>query len=241
MSATTIKILMVIFMIMDHVVVFFPDIFPIWFRYFGRIVSPTFLYLVIYNFKNTSKQLSYILRLLYITIIIYIGNFLLGYIFNDYFLVVYNVNIFASITTTLLVIYFFDKLYKVYNDIDLMTFKKISRLIVYILSIIILAIFSISMDGSIAYVILGIIFYNTINDRPKLIISYIIFTIIIYLLTGNIFFNNIGYLEFQYFMIFALIPILGFNYTYGKYRLKYFFYIFYPLHLWLLFIMRNLN
>ncbi|WP_375709512.1 TraX family protein [Latilactobacillus curvatus] len=43
----------------------------------------------------------------------------------------------------------------------------------------------------------------------------------------------------QWMMIFAIIPILLYNGQKGR-SMKYFFYLFYPIHIWLLFILASL-
>ncbi len=93
-------------------------------------------------------------------------------------------------------------------------------------------------EGGFIFVILGIIFYIFKDNKKNLCISYIIFCILILLLGYNssaplesMFIWNI-----QYFMILALPFLMLYNGEKGK-DIKYFFYIFYPAHIYLLTIL----
>src|SRR5690554_2561402 len=62
MSTTTLKIIALLLMLIDHIEQFIPGI-PIWFSWLGRMSAPLFLYCVIWGFTYTSDKAKYLTRL----------------------------------------------------------------------------------------------------------------------------------------------------------------------------------
>jgi len=46
MTTFSLKILALVFMVIDHIGLFFPDA-PIWFRYIGRMSAPIFIFCMV--------------------------------------------------------------------------------------------------------------------------------------------------------------------------------------------------
>lgn len=74
------KILMLIFMLLDHISSFIPGS-PVWFHWIGRVVAPVFFYLLVDGFIHTSSKSNYIKRLLIAAQVMFIGNTVLVFAF----------------------------------------------------------------------------------------------------------------------------------------------------------------
>ncbi|SHE68997.1 TraX family protein [Clostridium fallax] len=74
------KILMLIFMLLDHISSFIPGA-PIWFHWIGRVVAPVFFYLLVDGFLHTRSKENYIKRMLIAAEIMFIGNTILAFVF----------------------------------------------------------------------------------------------------------------------------------------------------------------
>ncbi|MEG2195499.1 MAG: TraX family protein [Terrisporobacter sp.] len=79
MDRFKLKVIMIIFMLLDHMAVFF-DGMPIWFRYVGRVVLPVFLYLLVEGYFKTSSRNNYLKRLLIAAEIMFLGNSIISII-----------------------------------------------------------------------------------------------------------------------------------------------------------------
>lgn len=143
--------------------------------------------------------------------------------FKYVILVNLQTNMFLTMLFILLILSNFDK------------YRETGRFI-YILNISILCVGALFTEGSYIAVILAFIFYLYWN-RVKL--QYIVYLIvsIIYSVYGYIFNKTLPY---QVFMVFSLIPIHFYNHKKGK-EMKYFFYVFYGLHLIILYIIWSID
>ena len=82
MSSSTLKIIALFFMIIDHVGYFFPHLAPSWFRIIGRISFPLFMFLFIESYFHTSSKKAYFCRLFKYAIAMFSVNCLTIYIFK---------------------------------------------------------------------------------------------------------------------------------------------------------------
>lgn len=206
-------------MTIDHIgVILYPDF--ILFRMIGRLAFPFFAYLIAIGLRSTKKPVKYMLTLL-----------IFGFISQIPYFLAFNIqpferlNIFFSLFLGALVLYFFKK-------------KNIIAIIPILLSLII------NFEGSI-YVILTIIFMNLLLDDKKIGVIILLALNLPFLLESNIEAN------IQVFAVFSL-PIILFHLL-KKIKLevkisdgsilylirKYFFYVYYPLHLLILFSISN--
>ena len=202
-------------MTIDHIgLIFYPDV--ITFRMVGRLAFPFFAYLVAQGMKSTKKPMKYIFTLL---------SF--GFISQIPYFMAFNIqpferlNIFFSLFFGAITIYFFKK-------------KSLLAFIPIILSLVINA------EGT-YYVVLTILFMNLLMVDIKIGLLSLIAL-------------NLPFLFDNYIQILALLAlpvilihlkgwlkiekIISDKSLFYSLR-KYFFYIYYPLHLFLLFYIFN--
>lgn len=190
-------------------------------------------------------------------------NLVINYIYRGIFLYIDNINN-NFITTLLLVvfiIFLIDKNDKRYY-IGFGIWQVLSTLLIFLLvDFINVSFFSsgllsymlygsllgnvIFTEGGVLFVVLGVILYLTRNSRVNLIIYYSGFSILTYLLVRKYGYYRsfisalLPFADYQWMMIAALPLMLLYNRKKGA-GLKYLFYIFYPLHIVVLFIIGNI-
>ena len=252
------KVLALILMVFDHIHYFSAGIWeaPEWFNMIGRLSAPLFIFMAANGMCHTRNPKKYISRLYIGSAFMVIGN----QIVNKYFPlpgggIVAN-SIFSTLCIITLMIYAIQKMQKdrkenkkIVGGIILFLLPVISGVIVMaLLSFIqtapsvgpVIGIFMafapniMTCEGGPLFVVLGLGFYIFHNSKKKTAIFYLLFCIVI-LVSGynpefgimSMFIYNI-----QWMMVFALPLILLYNGQRGH-GMKYFFYIFYPAHIYL--------
>ncbi|MDY0317113.1 MAG: TraX family protein [Candidatus Izemoplasmatales bacterium] len=225
MNRFILKLLAVFTMLLDHIAFIFLDSSTLVhdvFRFIGRISFVLFAYLIAEGFHKTKDIKKYLLRLA-----IFAGGIelaLLGYylIGGDNMLITFN--IFWTLLFGLMSLYlFFDKnhYYKILI-IPLVVFAELLDL---------------SYGG---YGVLMILFFGVYQNKVTNFL-HLLFLNLIFIQSPALEF--IGLTEFvkipfiQWASIFAIIFIFLYNGEMGKYRLKWFFYLFYPGHLLFLYLL----
>lgn len=221
-SSFTLKIMAIIFMAMDHIYTYFShagvDI-PIWFGYLGRLASPIFFYLIVEGFFYTRSRVKYITRVFSMGILMIGVDFLIGI----------DNNIFLSIGCALVML----------TGIDIAKNKEnqlAKRILGTLVAIIFMAL-GLFTEASLYGVPMVLIFYF-FRDK-KVIMSILYIAISLFQLTGYIGYNShdlieaMTLFEYQWMMVFAIIPILMYNGKLGLSNkfIKWMFYWFYPIHL----------
>ncbi|AFS78902.1 putative F pilin acetylation protein, TraX family [Gottschalkia acidurici 9a] len=224
MNAFILKLIMVIFMVFDHLASYIGNT-PIWFPWLGRLVAPIFIYLVVEGFFHTSSRKKYVLRLYTWTLVMFIGSRMLSisvpnaqYITNNIFLsLAHGVAMLSAIE--------YMRTSKDYK-------KGLPLAVVFGM----LGLFS---EASIFGVLMFLIFYFCRDKKMLLSVVYIlVFTLLI--IPGSLsgsdgtIYEKLLIYDPQILMVFALPFILLYNGERGPNNkfTKYFFYMFYPLHLW---------
>ena len=215
------KIIACISMVIDHAgSVFFPSY--IMFRWIGRLAFPIFCYCLTVGMLYTHNVYKYLLRLGVFAIISQ-PFYILAFHPNDFFNNLFILNIFFTLFISLLAVWGF----------------KEKKCFVFIIATTITAL--VNFDYSLNGIILMLIFYLCRN-KPKLgvllfILNYlpILFTTPITdphaLVIGN---YAIG---FECFSVFA-IPFIFLKTSTNLKLSKWIFYVFYPLHLFVIYVFR---
>lgn len=254
MSTTTIKLIALILMLFDHVAEFIPGT-PVFFHWIGRISAPLFMFAMAWGFHYTHDRKKYLTRMYLFGLLMAIIDFCL----NNF---IPNVNVYAynNIFVTLLLVGIVSWLIESYRQDKqkalpyLLAFCGIQLLSTAVCIIVgqLLPYYGIELfvgaisanllfnEGSFIFVLLGVLIYFSKADKRRLIISYSIFTlcyfIMEYLYSSNL--HAIFFINYQWMMIAALPLMLLYNGEKGR-GLKYLFYLFYPLHITILFLIGN--
>ena len=218
MSSFVLKIIAVISMLIDHSGYLIFNGFS-FMNYIGRLAFPIFAFLITEGYIHTSNLKKYFCRLLLFAVISQIPYMLfIGTITNDF-----SLNILFTLALGLLAI-------TVYNK-----FKNKSLGILFVALCSVLAHFLHFDYGWFAVTII-FIFYIFKNEKKYMNILFVITTFI------NYFYYFAKTLRTEHLLIFlfcslSLIPINFYNGKKGK-NIKYFLYIFYPLHLIVLYLIK---
>lgn len=217
LSNFDLKLIAIITMTIDHIGVVFGTVFSNFLRAVGRLSFPIFAFLLIEGYVHTKSFGKYFLRLLILAII---SEVIYDYVFFDSFIYMGANNIFFTLALGLLTLFLLDKskgMIKRYfkDSIDLVIILPIT----YLLIIVIMGLIGEFLNFS--YGMLGILiisfFYLFKENFPLTILSVGLSTLIL----GE---------TMQYFSLFSLILIYFYNKKLGK-KCKMFFYLYYPLHI----------
>ncbi len=214
----TLEIMAIIFMTMDHMYTILPKEFniPIWFGYFGKLAAPIFFYLAVEGFYYTSSRKKYISRVLSMGLVM---------VFVDIVFKIHN-NIFLSIGFGLLMLSGIELLKNSRQD----NINKLKGIVLTVLFFIL----GLTTEASLYGVGMFLIFYLFRNNKLVTYFVYSLFSLFPLInFIGPDFLEAAMLWDYQWMMIFAIIPISMYN---GKLGLnnrftKWLFYWFYPLHL----------
>jgi len=225
MNSFVLKIIACITMFIDHIgYVIFDD--ASFFNYIGRIAFPIFAFQISEGFIHTRNLKKYLLRLLIFAILSQIPFMLFLSIFPDDF----SLNVIFTLILGLLSVFIYNK----------------TNILLGILSTIFLGISSelLCCDYGFYGVAIVFLFYIFHNNKIALILSFIFTTIINY--SSKIleyYSDGLDYIKYatSYYLPYAICTCLSviFIALYNKKKgpnTKYILYLFYPLHLLLIYI-----
>lgn len=225
MSAFTLKSVAFVLMVLDHIFYYIKDT-PIIFTYLGRIVAPIYFYLLVESFFHTRDRKKFTMRLFGFAFIVMI---FINFMFKQ------PMNIFLSMALGVLML----------NLIEFIKNNKgnIWKTLISYIGIIFIIILSLYTEASYLGIGMILIFYFLREKKFWMILSYIALSLIDmpFLLGIPNFVKYIFLANYQWMMLFAIIPIMLYN---GKPGLrnkffKYFFYVAYPVHLIIILIIGN--
>lgn len=247
LSTFDLKIIGIILMAVDHVYQTFQPLgAPSWMNWFGRPVATLFFFVSVEGFSHTHDKKKYLLRLYIGLVLMFIGSTLLSRLL-PYEQVQISNNIFVDLLvgailmagvdlvktgikarqggrTALGVLVFLVPILLSGLVILVLTQGCHSQLMITVISLLP----SLVMAENNFMVLLIPLLY--IFRRHRWVqCALIAVTALIYLYLGSI----------QWLMIFAVIPILLYNGQKGR-GMKYFFYVFYPAHVWILYVLSYL-
>ena len=184
---------------------------PEWLSMLGRLAFPIFAFSISEGYSHTKNVNKYLMRLLNFAIIIQLPNFL-G--FQEY-----PLNIFFTLALGLFCLEILDN-------------NKINIVVRYIVVLYLCFLAEkTGLDYGAYGVILIILFNKLRNNKLYIFIAFLALNLVI-LKIGNL-------SEMQMYSVFSLVPIFLYNGKKG-YGMKYFFYLFYPLHFIFLYFLNEL-
>jgi len=238
MSTFTLKIIAIISMLVDHVTYVFPEVFPFELRGFlGRLAFPIFAYLIAVGVEYTKSPLKYMFRLFLFAIISepFFDLALKGGKINY----LSGTNIFFTLFLGACAIYIFRKIYEALNDNP----KNKYILWVALLPLPVFPVIANIIDCDYRwYGVLLIISFYFIRKLKSVFLRIV--PIIIVTCTQYFVFVGMNTYFLQYFapfsfiagMLAASVLLCFYNEKQGFSKAKWLFYIFYPGHLLVLYL-----
>jgi hypothetical protein len=256
LDATKLKIIAIVLMVFDHIhQMFAPVGAPIWLTWLGRPVMVMFLFAMSESFHYTRNRWKYLSRLFFGSCFMTVFSVILETLILPNDDVVLMNNAFGTFLVAGLYMLFWDML------VDGIKNKKAGKIIGSILLCfvpvltavpgIVIAELDISpmwvfqvlltsvailpnilaVEGGPLMVVMGVLLYVFRNRRWAQTAVIAAFSALVFVTSRDP--SN------QWLMIFAVIPILLYNGEKGR-GMKYFFYIFYPAHIYMLYIIATL-
>ncbi len=228
LSGSTLKIIACVLMAIDHIgLELLGDYLP--FRIIGRLAFPIFAFFIAEGCKYTKNKLKRF-QLIFTIGAIYMA-------FYYFFLGSLYCNIFMTFSVSILLIYLIDYLKK-----QIFIHKSLWKSLLVALSLILalssayllskIFTFEYGFWGMIVPVCVSLVDFHNIS-APKIFKALDNHAVRLILLTLALIplsiFGNLR--DIQYFCLFSLIPMLFYNGKEGNKKLKFSFYIFYPVHL----------
>lgn len=221
LNANALKLIALVSMIFDHVgVMLFPE--TLWLRCLGRIALPVFAYMIAEGCRYTRNMKQYFLRI-----------FILGALCQIVFFIVYKtlyLSTLISFSLSIIAIVLLKKLQLEKNRKQLVLYELLTVLLILFMLFLLyppsaLASYEIALDYGIYPFLIPIILY-LIPKKKWRILSLIPVLLLL----------SLEYTWEQWFAFCAIPFLLMYNGRRGKTDLKYFFYIAYPAHLVLIFL-----
>lgn len=219
MSAFVLKLIAIVTMIIDHIgIVFIPaNTWPyLTCRIIGRLAFPIFAFLLVEGFFHTRDIKKYLARL---GIFALISEVPFDLAFYNTYMYMGHQNIFFTLFLGLLAIYLINMVEIKYKN-KMMVVNLVNACITIAFSFIAALIKS---DFKFWGILLIVAFYLFRGSKPLLVISMILAS------------NNV----LQSLSALAIIPISFYNGKRGR-NIKYFFYVFYPAHLLIIYFIKSI-
>ena len=213
LSNFDLKIIAIITMTIDHIgAIMYPNIDI--FRIIGRVSFPIFAFLLVEGFKHTSNKLKYFLRLILFAII---TKPIYDYAFNNH-----ELNILFTFSLSFLLLSSLEFIKKIISKYSKGIENYLYKTVFYSLIYILFTLFSIILN--VDYQALGISLVFIFYLVPNLYLSFFLYLLaVIFLATNTI----------QFYSLLSFLFIYMYNGEIGE-NIKYFFYLYYPLHLLIL-------
>lgn len=264
MSTTALKWVALFLMLLDHVGEFFGPAAPLWLRWLGRLSAPLFLFCLAQGIEKTRSRPRYLKRLWIASAVMGIGSFVLNMLFAQAPVPISN-NILSTMTLIVAIAWIYesfdgsdsrkDKLRDPEMALALFVGAQVlliaASLILRRAGMVWVRLFNALLpnllfcEGSFTVVILGLLLYFLRKDRRWLSAGYGLYCFVQFFSSlGNALeLGDLSYLflrSYQWMMIASLPLMLLYNGRRGRGGGK-IFYWFYPLHIWVLFLLANLG
>lgn len=213
LNAFALKLIMAALMLLDHIYWFLPHQ-PLWFHILGRTVAPVFCFLMTQSLAHTRDRRAYLTRMTVAGLAMLAVNSALEWSFGAQI----PMDIFLSLAVGGGMVTLLDHIFTRQFD----SFKA--------LWVLVLAVVSLFVEGGVMVPAMAIIFYFLRHSPMKMCAVYVLaMTALVWVMYGGF--------SLQHYMVFAVVPILLYNGRRGPggKGFKWFFYLFYPLHIWALY------
>ena len=228
LDSFTLKIIAIVTMLLDHIYTFLSPVgvnVPIWFGYLGKLAAPIFFYLIVEGFFHTRSRTKYLSRLAIFAVVMLCINFVTE---------IHN-NIFLSLSLSVLLLMVITQVKE--N-------KNIGIKILGIIGVLLIGYLYMFTEASLYGLVMTLVFYFLREKKAIMAIVYTLFSLLPVFTTIGApnALDQLLLFDYQWMMVFAIIPILMYN---GKLGIKntftkWMFYIFYPLHLIIIYVISNL-
>ena len=230
-TAFDLKVLAVTLMFFDHFALYLPSFLPgnldLILRYAARIVAPIFFFLAVESYFLTRSKKKYILRLYLAAVVMALGNLIMSLFVTNRFSLTYFVylgqNIFLTIAIGVSIVACFEWAKKMHGY----------KILIPLSSAYLLSIAALFVESSIFGLVMFYIFYFY-RGKKYLFVAYSVFPIIWLIWQVILYQNNLWFHDYRWFALAAIPFLFLYNGERGK-SFKYFFYAFYPIHVWILF------
>lgn len=242
LNTNQLKYIALVFMAMDSAFFSFPGL-PSWIHLITRFVAPLFAYLTVEGFFHTRNRQKHLLRLWSAAILMQLGDWLSLFLLGETYQI--RDNIFLTLAVGYSAIYFWQKAKDKENQ---RTVNTIIGTIIFLVGLIGIPLgpLPIILEGGIPILFLMLIFWAFYSNPKKQLLVFGVWSLISFFLFGpdlnishypslSIWFDMFCYNSDA--LSFLFLPFLLFyNGKKGSSKPihKWFFYIFYPAHLWIL-------
>ena len=243
LNRSKLKTIALIFMVIDHIGLFLPGVFGLMAHPITRFVAPLFAYLMVDGFFYTKSRGKYCLRLWIAGILMQIGDVLSFLVFKENGI---QNNIFLTLAFGFSIIWLFEIAKHEENKGKRIGFRVLAialTIISIVLSFAWIRLFfgcDLGVEGGLELIPLILIVYFFYKSKWKQAVGIFAYSMLqLFLLYGGIeLFSDLSMLCINCeWMTFLVIPfIFLYNGEEGKKSKfgKWFFYVFYPLHLWVI-------
>jgi len=220
-NATQLKLLMAFLMVLDHIYEFIPGA-PIWLTYLGRLVAPVFYFLLVESYHHTRNRVKLIVRLYLFGLLMLAGNLLLTKLMPSTLGIPNNILLNMALGLTFL---------ECIERLRAATERR--RMVVLAISLL-FALGLISFTEGNYFTLALILIFHYLRARPiKRDLFYGLISIS--MLGLDFSYASLFLYRYQWMMIFSVVFFRIYNGERGR-GLKYGFYLFYPGHIWLLYV-----
>lgn len=255
MTSTTLKLIALALMLIDHIAEYIPGI-PTWFHWLGRLSAPLFIFCMVWGFSYTHDRKKYLIRMYCFGVIMAVLDFVCNNIYQNPYSYITN-NIFITllligVITGLIELLKEDKKKGIKYFIVFGIYQLVTTFLCLIAQVVLpghgminfigaLTANVLFCEGSFIFILLGILLYFSKENKAKLSCVYGIFCFFYFLMLAinNFSVHSLLFENYQWMMIASLPLMYAYNGKKGR-GLKYFFYIFYPAHIIILFWVGNL-
>ncbi|MCL2056417.1 MAG: conjugal transfer protein TraX [Oscillospiraceae bacterium] len=230
LDAFTLKVIMAVLMLMDHLRYFLPELgWPLWWHQAARVVAPMFAFLVAEGMAYTKSREKYILRMYAVAAVMLVADWLFLLTLGD----CPNLSIIMSLAVSASMVYCIEKLRE--NDGNGIMWAALFLVLV-------LSMYYLRFEGMYIVPTIVLICFYTRRSRLLMCVAYLAGMVLLSVLNERLGIGRYVLSGDQRYMMLAVIPFLLYNGKRGAGGAfpKYFFYVFYPVHIWVLFLVREL-